>query len=96
MSSTSRFGFYEKVRVRSRGSTHGPVGDEVGAVLGKAQGDDGCWSYAVYIYRLETCWSLDEGELEPTGEFDSRETFYDGSSIRVQVDEAGRGLLAGE
>ncbi len=42
-------------------------------------------------YRLNQ--NLVENGLQPTGEFSKREDFYDGSSMRIQVDKSGRGKV---
>ena len=82
-----RFEFYEKVVVKSERSQVQPINGKVGAILGRACGETGLWSYAVHIYGEIEGWDLPEHELESTGEFDSRDSFYNGSSIRVSDDE---------
>jgi hypothetical protein len=67
------------------------IDGRLGAVLGRARGDDGRWSYAVSMYHNGICWSCWECELTPTGEFDRHETFDGGSSTRV----SRRGELLG-
>ena len=83
MSAEPRFGFYEKVLVASADPAMTEIDGRLGAVLGRACGDDGRWSYAVSVYESGVCWSCREDELRPTGETDRRESFYDGSSVRV-------------
>ena len=83
MSNNSKFDFYEKVRVVSISPSKAQIVGEIGAILGKANNEHGEWSYAVHIYRDKISWQCTENELESTGEFDKRESFYDGSSIRV-------------
>src|SRR5947209_7059316 len=87
---TPRFDFYEKVVVCAPGK---PVHGKMGAITGRAQNDDGTWGYAVHIYEGEAGWYLLEAELLATGEFDVRESFYDGTSIEVRVDSEGRGRI---
>lgn len=77
------FDFFEKVIVTSADPTKAEIRGQLGAVLGRACGDDGLWSYAVSMYHTKICWSCYEHELQSTGEFDRRESFYDGTSIRV-------------
>ena len=79
----SRFEWYEIVRVNSTDSAKVHINGELGAILGKAQGDSGQWSYAVHIYKDGMVWSFMEHELSSTGEFDTREAFYSGESTRV-------------
>ena len=78
-----RFDFYEQVRVTTSDSAKRAIDGKLGAVLGKAQGEDGRWSYAVFVYDERVVWSCMEDELTPTGEFDRKESFYSGESIRV-------------
>jgi hypothetical protein len=80
---------YEVVRVRTTAATvaAGIAGLE-GAVRGTAIEDDGeIVSYAVAIYERDgICWSVAPSDLEATGRHDRRESFYDGTSIRVSKD----------
>jgi hypothetical protein len=78
-----RFDWYERVRVTTADPAKAAVDRKLGAVIGKTQGDDGRWSYGVFVYDHQTVWSCWEDELVPTGEFDRRESFYSGESIRV-------------
>jgi hypothetical protein len=87
-SSDSVFDFFEVVRVRATPKTisDGIAGLE-GAILGKAAEDDGpVVGYAVSLYeRRGETWSLEPDELEPTGRHDRRESFYDGTSVKVSA-----------
>jgi hypothetical protein len=92
------FEYYEVVRVRTTPTT---TDEEIagfeGAVLGKAVEDDGqIVSYAVAIYeRGGICWSVAPSDVEATGRHDRRESFYDGTSIRVSKDGEVLDPLAG-
>lgn len=94
-----KYQFYEVVRINAtkpdsiqRGISK--VNGLEGAILGMSQDSQGIWGYAVSIYSLETVWDILEHELEPTGKMDSRDTFYDGSSISVEVNpDTGEGRL---
>jgi hypothetical protein len=79
----SRFDWYERVRVATADPAKALIDGRLGAVLGKAQCDDGRWSYGVFVYDDQLVWSCREDELIPTGEFDRRESFYSGEPIRV-------------
>src|SRR5262245_60778396 len=92
----SKYDFYEKVHVATSNPDAQEVNGELAAVLGKAQNDIGQWCYAVFIYSTRECWSLREEELLATGEFDRRETFYDGASVRIGVDDIGSGFPSGD
>ena len=82
-----QFAFYERVRIVGERPSLDPVRGELAAVLGRASGRDGP-SYAVHVYTEGLCWDIDERDLEPTGEHDRHETFYDDSqpSLRVSAD----------
>ena len=85
-----RFAFYERVRVTGDRPELAPVRGELAAVLGRAVGEAGP-SYAVSVYATGECWDVREDDLEPTGEFDRRETFYSGETVRVGVGPDGYG-----
>jgi hypothetical protein len=74
--STPLFQFYEKVRVRSDDANLSTINGELAAILGRISDQQGCWSYAVHVYRDGNCWSCNEADLETTGEYDLRSTFY--------------------
>jgi hypothetical protein len=84
MAADPRFDFYEKVIIiTTTDPALSEINGELGAVLGRAYGEDGRWSYAVSIYRTGRCWSCMEDDLRATGTFDRSETFFTGSSLRV-------------
>ena len=93
MNQEPKFDFFEKVTISTANSAAQTVNGKLGAVLGRAQCDDGRWQYAVSVYDDDAVWSLEEAELTSTGEFAERSDFYDGSSVRIQVDEHGRGRI---
>jgi hypothetical protein len=80
------FEYVEIVRVRATdATTRDGIAGLDGAVLGISAEDDGeivglpSRSYE----RAGGSWMLQPADLEGTGRHDRRETFYDGSSIRV-------------
>ena len=92
---TSKFEFFEVVRVRSKPAGFEHLQGMEGPVLGKAECDNGRWTYSVSLAELGENFSLREDELESTGKFVKREDIYDGSSVRVIVDpKSGGGELA--
>jgi hypothetical protein len=94
MSIGPRFEFYEIVRIQPQSSALRQLQSLEGAVLGRSENPDGTWGYAIFVYSLNETWDLPEAVLEPTGRSDSRETFYDGTSITVIVDpDTGEGHL---
>lgn len=85
-----RFRFYERVRITSDHPELAPVRGELAAVLGRsARGTRP--GYAVSVYATGECWDVSEDDLKATGEFDSRETFYAGETMRVGVKPDGSG-----
>ncbi len=90
-----KFCFYEIVTVKNPQEKIKHLLDLEGAILGRANGEDGSWNYSVHIYSLGESWYLEEHELVSTNRFDNRENFYDGTEVRVVVDrETGDGRLA--
>lgn len=90
-----KFDFYEIVLVQSTDPKKSHLNGEIGTVLGLPEVDEQPPNlYAVTIDSLGRVWSLFENELESTGQWAKREDFYDGSSVRVCVDERGRGNVA--
>lgn len=93
----AKFQFYEIVRVAVAPENHAHVYDMEGAILGRAQDDNGAWTYAVHLYDLGSVWNFKEEMLQPTGRMDKRETFYSGEHIKVIVDpETHEGKIAEE
>ena|SRR2546425_661187 len=90
-----KYTFYEKVVAVSNAPTKSDVNRETGAVLGMTETDYGSWYYTVYIYSQKRTLCFFEHELSPTGEFASRDEFYDGKSMRISVDDQRRGRLEG-
>ena len=86
MPDNAKSDYYEKVRCVSDDPAKSHIGGKLAAVLGRAQHDDGSWSYAIHVYGERYCFSVLETELESTGEFARREEFYSGASIRVSQD----------
>lgn len=95
MQATPKFGYYEKVRVRSSDTGKSHLNGEIGAVLGlTTTSDQRSFLYAVSLDSSGRTWALFEDELESTGQWAEREDYFDGSTVRVRVDERGRGSLA--
>lgn len=88
-----KFAYYEKVIIKTKDPKKLEIDGELGAIMGWSEAEDGRVTYSVHVYRTDISWCAYESELSPTGEFDRRETFYDGTSIRVRVDERGRGEI---
>ena len=94
--SKPKFEFFEKVKIIATDPKKQEIAGRIGAILGKSENEAGQWSYAVHIYGDDISWHLNEDELETTGEFDVEETFYDGTTIRVSVDQQGRGTIVND
>jgi hypothetical protein len=91
---TAKFEFFQVVRITSKPKGFEHLQGKEGPVLGKAECDEGRWTYSVSLAELGENISLYAHEISSTGKFVKREDIYDGSSIRVSVDpETGEGKL---
>jgi len=92
-----RFEFYEKVRINSADRSKSHLNAKLAAVLGRTEAEDRKgWYYSAFVYSDGTVWCFFEEELEATGEHAQASDFVSGTSIRVTVDERGRGFIAPE
>jgi hypothetical protein len=92
-----RFRFYEVVRIRDGVVDKPEIAGAEGAILGMARELNGDWSYGVYLYERGHVAHLSEDELEPTGRMDSRESFYSGESVAVEVNPiTGEGRVSSQ
>jgi hypothetical protein len=79
-----KFNFKEIVRIVSqREPVKQPVIGLVGYVSGRAQDENGLWSYTIFLYDLEECWSFDEEMLKTTANFDA--SLLENKFIRVRM-----------
>ena len=87
--------FYEKVRVLDSAEDV-EIRGKYGWVLGVSADDEAqlILDYQVHFDEVETGYGIPPDDLEGTGEIAPREKFYSGESIRVRVDDKGRGWLA--
>lgn len=86
------FDFDDVVRIVSDHPELAEINGERGVVVGK--GEEGLPpGYAVWIYRLERVWDVEQEYLEATGETDPREPPT--HAVRVAVDAEGRGTVVG-
>jgi len=81
----AKFKFYEIVQIVPEYKNPKIAGKE-GAILGMGQDSQGDWFYTVHLYTFKRTWSVKEDALKPTGRTDQRETFYDGTVVKVSVD----------
>ncbi len=97
MTITPRFTFYEKVRIHSIEPAKSHLDGEFGTILGRTLTEDNkTWLYAVWLDSEQMTWSFNESELEGTGEYGQREDLYDGSKLRVVVDDSGEGKIVSQ
>lgn len=90
----SIFVFFEVVKVRAARAALEAIDGREGAILGMAQSEDGSWTYAVHILDLDESWSIGESELVATGRTMTRQDFYGGEVLSVEVDsETGEGRV---
>lgn len=90
-----KFQFYEIVRICSDSQELAEINGAIGTILGISEYGDPEYGYGVFIDRDDCVWSVSESNLESTGVIKQRADFYDDNvSIRVQVDEQNRGIIA--
>jgi hypothetical protein len=95
MPANPKFDFYERVRVRTSNPTTSHLNGEIGTVIGRTETEDhpDPFYYAVDIDSSTVGWCFFESELESTGEWANPEDYFDGSWVRVRVDQRGRGTV---
>jgi len=89
----AKFAFFEVVRIVTDEPEFLEIVGQEGTVLGMVEDEDGHWIYAVSINDGEAWTGLYEAHLETTGKHRKREEIYSGESVRVVVDEKGRGKI---
>ncbi len=90
----AKFDFYEKVIINSENPNLKKINGELCAVIGKVfWTEKNKWLYSIHLYNSDEGWDVSEEDLVSTGEFDKRESFYSGESIRVKVNEKGEGEI---
>lgn len=90
----SLFAFYQEVRIIRPSPENKPYAGRAGVVVGLGDEPGQPVLYGVLLEGEEQLVSCEEAELEATGRQFRREDFYDDSkSLRVRVDEDGRGRL---
>ncbi|WP_169719843.1 Imm31 family immunity protein [Zooshikella ganghwensis] len=86
--------FYEVVKVVTSRSLLSEINGQEAAILGMAQNESGQWFYSVQILENDEGWDVMESELQATGRILTREDFYDGESLSIEVNsESGEGTL---
>lgn len=85
--------YFEKVQILSSDENPELVG-HFGYILGISEENDIVFSYAIYFDEFSDIIAFNTEDVQGTGEIASRENFYSGHSIKVRVDEEGRGYDA--
>lgn len=92
MHSQPRFKFYQEAVVRTASKKLAHFDGKIGIILGRTEvEDEDTWYYTVALKDECVTHCFYECDLSATGRQFSREDFYSGESIRVRVDEKGRG-----
>lgn len=89
-----RFGLQERVGVSSNRRGLEALTGRHGVVLGRSQSFEGEWAYAVRLDDQELVISLNEEDLASLGAFELSDRRSSDQSVRVRVDEEGRGSLS--
>ena len=87
----NKFNFYEVIKILDLDKDLKEIHGLEGTVLGMSQDDDGAWGYAVSVKN--ECWDISETNMVSTGKFSKREDFYPGDTVKVIVNEKGKGEL---
>lgn len=91
---TPRFTFYAEVRVAAPRPENAEFAGAIGVVFGLGTEPGEPVSVGVFFSSIERVVCFAEEELVATGRQFRREDFYDDSkSVRVRVDEQGRGRV---
>ena len=89
-----KFAFYQEIAVMWPVPERREFVGRLGVILGRSQCEDSrVWLYAASMQGEEHTYSLLESELEATGRQFTRDEFFDGTSVRVSVDEHRRGKV---
>lgn len=94
-----KYDFYEIVIIQSMKPSLLHLNGRRGYIKGKlspddyAPGDSAEISYGVRVEGIREGWFIAEGDLKHTGEFMPKDESNESISIRVGVDEKGRGFL---
>jgi hypothetical protein len=89
-----KFAFYEQVRISATEAPKAHLNGRCGVVVGRTETEErDSWYYAVELNGEAEAWCFFERELEATGQRFRRADFYDGSSVRVKVDNDGCGYI---
>ncbi len=92
---TSKFDFYEIVRVCSKDAAKNEIFGKEGIVRAKGQNDKGEWTYTVAI-KDDFAWSMSEVEIESLGRFADKQEYSKRDILKVYVNEDGEGFLNNE
>ena len=84
--------FYEKVLVLDTAEDL-EIRGKYGWMLGVSADDELIYDYQIHFDEFDMGYGVKPEDLEGTGEIAPREQFYSGESIRVRVDEYGRGHI---
>ncbi|MDO6708624.1 Imm31 family immunity protein [Photobacterium sp. 1_MG-2023] len=90
---TSKFKFYEVVKINTNRPEISEANGLECAILGMAENDDGIYWYSVSSLTNEFSWDLCEDDLVSTGNIMKREDFYTGESMSVSVMQDDEGQL---
>lgn len=85
------FAYLEIVRAIGTAASKTQVFGQKGVVLGITETENGGWYYTAYVPSDNCCWCFEDHEIVSTGEFADPADFERSRSVRVRVDDSGRG-----
>lgn len=89
---TSKFDFFENVRIKCLEKKFTYLNDKHGCILGMSEDEKNNWYYLVSLENGET-FSFNENELESLNTFGKKGDYYTGESIKVGVTKKGEGYI---
>ena len=88
-----KFTLYEEVKVNSSKKNLEEINGKLAVIVSDPSTEPDDEYLTVFVLKDEECWCVSKHDLDSTNRFYKHEDFYDGSSIKVKVDEKGRGEI---
>lgn len=85
--------FFEIVKINTTRNKEKKLNDMEGVVLAIGEENGEIDGYDVYVFQKEATYGFYPDELVSTGKKIKKEDFYDGTSIKVKVNEDGSGEM---
>lgn len=86
-----KFTIYEEVRVNSSEKNFSEINEKLGVIFSNPNNDLDDEFVTIFIPENEECWTVNKNDLVTTNRFYKHEDFYDGTVLKVRVDDKDRG-----